>query len=341
MRADRLISLLMLLQTRGRMPARELAGELEVSERTIYRDVEALSAAGVPIYSETGREGGYALLDSYRTSLTGLTDDEVLALFMLSVPEPLEKLGLSAVLKKALLKLAAALPSSRRPVEGSVRLRFHLDSSWWGQAEEPVPHLQTIYQAVRHDRRLLLRYRSISTVQIEKTVDPYGLVAKAGAWYLVSASSGRIHTQRVAELLEARLSDEKFDRPDGFDVGAYWHEWCAAAARQRSSYPVKVRVSPQLVPYLSMYFGESIHTRLKEAGPADKLGWITLDLHFESLEAARDRLLGFGRAAEVLAPGPLRLSLRDHAEQIAALYAELDGELDTRTEEHHFTPPGS
>jgi predicted DNA-binding transcriptional regulator YafY len=326
MRADRLLSLIMLLQARGRMPARLLAEELEVSERTVYRDVDALSAAGVPIYGEPGREGGFALLDSYRTSLTGLTEGEALALFMLSIPEPLEKLGLSADLKQALLKLSASLPSTRRAIEESTRLRFHLDSSWWGQAEEPAPHLPTIYQAVRQDRRLNIRYQPIVHVEIEKTVDPYGLVAKAGAWYLVSASSGRIHIQPMSELVEVRLCDETFSRPEGFDVGLYWRKWRGAAALERSRYAVTVRVSKRFVPFMPRYFGEGIKSRLQQAAPADDDGWITLELHFESLEAARDRLLSFGRAVEVLAPRPLRLSLRDHAQQILSLYEDGEGE---------------
>lgn len=145
MRADRLLSLLMLLQIRGRMTARELAKELEVSERTIYRDIDALSIAGVPVYGEPGPEGGYALVDSYRTNLTGLTEGEVRALFMLSIPAPLADLGVSHELRAALPKLSAALPNARRRDEERVRQRFHLDSTWWRQGEERVPHLQTIH----------------------------------------------------------------------------------------------------------------------------------------------------------------------------------------------------
>ena len=143
MRADRLLSLLMLLQARGRMTAQELAAELEVSERTIYRDINALSASGVPVYAESGPGGGCALLDSYRTNLTGLTADEARALFMLNIPAALDQLGVTQELKAALLKLSAALPEARRRDEERIRQRIHLDSTWWFQAEEPLPHLQT------------------------------------------------------------------------------------------------------------------------------------------------------------------------------------------------------
>ena len=160
MRADRLLSLLMLLQTRGQMTAQELAKELEVSERTIYRDMDALSVAGIPIYGEPGPEGGFALLNSYRTNLTGLTEGEVRALFMLSIPAPLADLGVSQELRSALLKLSAALPDSHRRDEAKVRQRFHLDSTWWHQGAEQLPHLSTVHDALWQDRQLHIVYRT-------------------------------------------------------------------------------------------------------------------------------------------------------------------------------------
>lgn len=321
MRADRLLSLLMLLQSRGRMSARELAAELEVSKRTIYRDVEALSLAGVPIYAESGRDGGYALLDSYRTSLTGLTEGEVRALFMLSIPAPLADLGMGQELKTALLKLSAALPDVRRQDEARVRQRFLVDSTWWQhQGEEPVPYLQTIHQAVWEDRRLHIVYRPPFALQIEHEVEPYGLVAKAGIWYLVCARSGRVRVHRVADLLEVHLTEEPFVRPADFDLAAFWQGWCTEREQNRSLYPVTVRVAPGLLPLLPWYFGNGIREKIAASGGPDAGGWTVLDLAFESLEAARDRILSFGRGMEVLTPQALRLSIADYAEQIAALY---------------------
>jgi len=184
------------------MTARELAKELEVSERTIYRDIDALSIAGVPVYGEPGPDGGYALVDSYRTNLTGLTEGEVRALFMLSIPAPLADLGVSQELRAALLKLSAALPDARRRDEERVRQRFHLDSTWWRQGEERVPHLQTIHQAVWQDRKLHVMYHPPFAIEIERLVAPYGLVAKAGVWYLVCARNDRLHVHRVSDLLD-------------------------------------------------------------------------------------------------------------------------------------------
>jgi predicted DNA-binding transcriptional regulator YafY len=320
MRADRLISLLMLLQTRGRMTAGKLAEELEVSERTIYRDIDALSAAGIPVYGESGREGGYALLDRYRTSLTGLNKGEVRALFMLSIPAPLAELGVSQELRAALLKLSAALPGERRGEEEHVRQRFYLDSSWWHQGEELVPHLKILYDAVWQDRRITLTYRPLPGVEIEQVVDPYALVAKAGAWYLVSARKGSLYVHRVSSLLAVQSSEENFERPEDFDLVAFWKAWCLQQEKRQALYPVIVRLSPELLPFLSMYFGDRIQEKIAQAGPPDEHGRLTLEISFESLEAARQRLLGFGRGVEVLAPTALRKSILDFAHQTVSLY---------------------
>ena len=320
MRADRLLSLLMLLQSRGRMSARELAAELEVSERTIYRDVDALSAAGIPVYGEAGREGGYALLDRYRTSLTGLTEWEVRALFMLSIPEPLKDLGVSQALKAALLKLSAALPMERREDETQVRGRFYLDSTWWEREAGAVPHLQILNQAIWSDRILCATFRPVPGVQVTRNVEPYGLVAKAGVWYLVCGRAGRIRVFRVAALVDVMLLEKGFVRPANFDLAEFWKSWCVERSRRRVSYVVEVRVSHDFLPFLPRYFEGRIQEKIAQATP-DEAGWVTLELSFESLEAARERLLSFGRAVEVLSPRALRISLADYAAQITALYS--------------------
>jgi predicted DNA-binding transcriptional regulator YafY len=308
------------LQARGQMTARELAQELEVSERTVYRDIDALSIAGVPVYGVPGTYGGYALVDSYRTNLTGLTKGEVRALFMLSIPAPLGDLGVDQELRVALLKLSAALPDARRRDRERVRQRFHLDSTWWRQGEEQVPHLRTVHQAVWQDRQLYVVYRPPFATEMERLVAPYALVAKAGVWYLVCARNDALHVHRVSQLLDVRLSAESFRRPVSFDVAAFWEEWCAEYEMFLSDFTATVRVAPGFVPELPRYFGSSIHAKVAGAGPPDAEGWITLELCFESFEAARDRILGFGRGVEVLKPHPLRRSVLDYAQQIVALY---------------------
>jgi len=324
MRADRLLSILFLLQNRGRLTARQLAAELEVSIRTIYRDVDALSAAGVPLYADHGPGGGFALLDSYRTTLTGLTGDEVRALFMLSIPAPLADLGVDQELKMALVKLSAALPAVFRKDEQWVRQRFHLDATWWFQSGDAPPHLQVLHQAIRRDLQVWIQYRPwyAFPADIERLIEPYGLVAKAGIWYLVYAYAGRVRARRVADLLDVRLSTDHFQRPDDFDLPTFWASWRAAYERERRPYyPVTVRLAPEIIPLLPRTFGETINEAISAAPDGDG-DWITLTLSFESLESARTQLLSFGRSVEVLEPEPLRRSLLDFARQIVDLYGK-------------------
>jgi predicted DNA-binding transcriptional regulator YafY len=322
MRADRLISILMLLQSRGRTTARVLASELEVSERTVYRDMDALSAAGIPVYGDRGPEGGYALLDSYRNTLTGLTAEELRALLMLSIPAPLDDLGLTPNLKTAMYKLAAALPGAAQAHGTPEQLRVYLDSSWWFQSEEAAPFLKTIHEAVWSNHKLRIRWpvRYGLPQDIEQIVAPYGLVAKASVWYVVCALDERILAHRVSHLTEAELLDASFERPADFDLAAFWRQWCAEFESARPHYDVKARVAPHFVSDLTRYFGPQMQDQIEQATPDDQ-GRITVELPFESLGSARARLLSLGRAVEVLEPEPLRLSIVDYARQILDLYA--------------------
>jgi predicted DNA-binding transcriptional regulator YafY len=321
MRADRLISILMLLQSRGRLTARQLADALDVSERTIYRDVQALCSSGVPVYAEYGPGGGLALLDSYRTTLTGLDDDELRALFMMfSVPGPLEKLGVSQKLKSALLKVSAALSGGRRMDEDRVRQRFLLDWSWWFHEQEPVPHLQAIQEAVWENIGLRLHYRTILLVSIDVEVEPYGLVSKAGVWYLVAGVRGTPRVYRVSWLVDVEKLEKRFDRPPGFDLQAFWQKWCEEYERQKQIFQVRLRVSPQLLPYLPLLFGRRVIEQVSRSGPPDPDGWVILTLPFENLEAARQQVLNLGSAVEVLEPEALRCSVIDYARQIVNFY---------------------
>lgn len=318
MRADRLISLLLVLQDRGKLTACKLAELLETSERTIYRDIEALSAAGVPVYTEKGPGGGIALLDSYRTTLTGLTAKEARALFMLAVPGPLDQLGFSQELNSALLKLSASLPPGQRRDEERTRQRFHLDAVSWSDHAEPAPFLQLVHQAVWHDQCLRLTYRSFFDTVIEVYAEPLGLVAKAGVWYLIYAMNNAYHVVRVSHLQSAEILTETFTRPTDFDLTLFWQTWVDEALSKPPFFAV-VRVSPELAADLPRYFGEVVCQEIALAQP-DQQGWIELSLPFEHFFAARERILGFGRAMEVLSPLPLRESVADFARQIVGLY---------------------
>jgi len=325
MRADRLLSILMLLQSRGRITATELAGELEVSVRTIYRDIEALSTAGVPVYTERGPGGGCVLVEGYRTSLTGLTRDEVKALFMLSVPASLDELGVSRELSAALRKLAAALPATQRQDEEMVHQRIYLDWTDWSRDAKSTQQLQTIHRAVWENYKLHLTYSEIigrGTIErFERLVNPYGLVAKAGEWYLVYADEEHIQTHSVTNIVQAEITGEKFERREDFDLNAYWKAWCTRHEQNRTSYTVTARISPELAVLMSIHFGGRFRDAVAKAGPPNEEGWVTAILPFDTFEDARQNILNLGRAIEVLEPEPLRLSVIDFAHQIVDYYS--------------------
>ena len=322
MRADRLLSLLMLLQSRGRMTAEALAEELEVSVRTVYRDLDALSAAGVPLYTERGPGGGCQLIENYRTTLTGLTEDETRALFMMSIPSALVELGVGEELKAAWRKLSAALPNAWRGDVAWARQRVYLD---WGEGGPlaTAPILACLQRAVWENRRAWVVYSTQyggAEQRLERLVDPYGLVARGGVWYLVGAANGQRRVYRVDRLLAARLTDDCFERPTDFDLAAFWLDWWAENGRQPLSYAVRLRLSPALVAAWLQRVGPPADIDLAEAAPPDADGWRTAIWRFESLYEARSRLLTLGGAVEVLEPLPLRLSLADYARQIVARY---------------------
>ncbi|NLE09283.1 MAG: WYL domain-containing protein [Dehalococcoidales bacterium] len=321
MRADRLISLLLIIQSRGKVSAGTLAEELEVSERTIYRDIDALTTAGIPVYGEPGPDGGYALLDNYRTRLTGLTESELRALFLLDIPEPLIKLGIGQELKTALLKLSTSLNRDSLVDEMKIHRRIYLDSAWWQQEEEPAPHLRTLYRAVMENRRIDIRYRMPFPGDIHLRVEPYGLVAKAGDWYLVYAHQEKIRARRVLSLTDVSIFDDSFERPADFNLTAFWQEWCRLHEEHFTAYTAFVRIAPDFLPIVQRKFGESVRARMNSAIP-DPQGYLCTELPFETLEAAREFVLACGRGVEVLEPIALRASVIDFAEQTVSLYVK-------------------
>ena len=217
MRASRLLSLLLLLHVRGRVSAQQLADELEVSLRTVYRDIEALGAAGVPVYATRGRAGGYALLDGYRTRLTGLTGDEADALFLAGLPGPAAELGLGGVLAATQLKLLAALPPDLRERASRVRDRFHLDAPAWLRESDAPAHLAPIANAIWTQQRIQICYERANRAVVTRRLEPLGLVLKAGTWYLVATPGpgSDARTYRVSRVHDAQVLDETFDRPTG------------------------------------------------------------------------------------------------------------------------------
>ena len=327
MRASRLVTVLLLLQSRGQLTAGELAAELEVSERTIHRDVDALSASGVPVYAERGPHGGIRLVDGYRTRLTGLTGDEAEALFLAGIPGPAAELGLSTVVAAAQLKVLASLPPELRVRASRLVERFHLDAGDWFRASQPVPHLAVLSEAVWSSTRIAIEYeREGGTV--ERVIEPLGVVLKAGTWYVVAGVEGQIRTYRVSRVVEAVPSTERFDRPDRFDLAAYWAESTAAYERDVPRVDVVVRVRPDRVDRLREAAGGAAFNAAETVAGPDPEGWLRLRLRLDWPGDAARTLLSAGRWVEVLEPADIRARVASTARAIAARYP-LDAGRDT------------
>ncbi|MEU5950420.1 WYL domain-containing protein [Micromonospora sp. NPDC047465] len=322
MRASRLVSLLLLLQTRGRMTAPELAEALEVSVRTVYRDVESLGAAGVPVYADRGPAGGYRLVDGYRTRLTGLTAGEAEALSLAGMPGPAAELGLGSVLAAAELKLRAALPAELADRGGRIRQRFHLDAPTWFREPEPTPHLAELARAVWEDRRVEVRYRRWKAPrEVTRTLAPLGVVLKAGRWYLVADAGGQVRTYRVAAVLALTVLDERFDRPDGFDLARCWQEHADRYERGVYREEARVRMTTAALELAAHVLPPAMSRAARAAASEpDPAGWVHTTVPIESVKHGHVELLKLGAQVEVLAPAELRDRLAATAHALAALY---------------------
>ena len=307
MRATRLVSLLLLLQTRGQLTATDLAERLEVSVRTVHRDMESLAAAGVPVEAVRGPAGGYRLAGGYRTRLTGLTADEAEALFAAGMPGPAAELGLGGELAAARLKLLAALPTELQERATRAARLFHLDTRGWFRAEDSVPHLPELSAAVWRGHRVRMRYREGRLV-VQRTIDPLGLVLKGGAWYLIARRSVGMRVYRVSRVASVRVLAEEFERPPGFELAEFWDEWSRAFEQGRPRVPVTVRVSEEVRRRLP---GEA---RLEPDGRAV--------VAFDDLAMAYRELLRFGADVEVLEPPELRERIAGTGRDVAALYGQ-------------------
>jgi predicted DNA-binding transcriptional regulator YafY len=308
MRASRLVTLLLLLQTRGRLTAAELARELEVSERTVHRDVEALSEAGVPIYAERGPHGGVQLVDGYRTRLTGMTAGEAEALFLSGLPGPAAELGLGTVMTAAQLKVLAALPGELRARASRLVERFYLDAAGWFHDNEPVPQLGALAEAVWDARPLTIDYER-GDQRVVREIQPLGLVLKAGTWYVVALFEGQPRTYRVSRVASAALGEGHFARPDDFDLAAFWTESSAAYEREVMRFPVVVRVAPNRLSRLAEFVGWRAIEQAEELDEPDPDGWKRLRLRLDWPEEVPGRLLGIGGDLEVLDPPEVRAEL--------------------------------
>jgi len=318
-RADRLLSLVLLLQARGQATAQAIAAELEVSVRTVYRDLEALVAAGVPVLTESGPGGGCRLMEGYRFPLRALRPDEAEALLILGVPGVLRELGLDAALDAAQrqIRVTAGGPD----LTGAALV--HLDMPRWFGSQEDVPCLRDLARALRSGRRLALGYRAPGDPDAAqaRVVGPLGLVNKAGLWYLVCVHDrSGVRVFRVARITSARPLAERFERPADFDLAAFWRQWSAEFEESRPRLPVMLRASPRALAILGEVFGQAAGPALAAALPPDEHGWRVLTLSFEHERAAAHRLAGFGDQVEVLAPPSVRAGLVATARQILGRY---------------------
>ncbi len=319
MRASRLVALLLLLQSRGQLTAAELAVELEVSERTVHRDVEALAAAGVPIYAERGPYGGIRLVDGYRTRLTGMTADEAEALFLAGVPGPAAELGLGTVVAAARLKVLAALPPELRTRASRLVERFHLDAVGWYQGSEPVPQLAAMSEAVWECQRISVDYHRDRVVT--RLLEPLGLVLKAGVWYVVALAEGQVRTYRVSRMSRAEPTGERFERPASFDLAGYWAESTAAYERERPRTKVTVRVRADRLDWLRDVVGTRVLESAERLPGGDAGGWLRLGLELDWPDEIAGRLLTMGPDLEILEPLGLRAEIAALARDVAERYA--------------------
>lgn len=314
MRADRLVSILLLLQNHGRMTAKDLAEKLEVSERTIHRDMEALCMAGVPVYAERGTNGGWALSEGYRTDLTGLKERELQSLLLVSPTMPLGDLGMRESFEAAWQKLLAATPETSRRNAEYVRQRIHIDGAGWHQSTETFPCLSTVQEAVWQERVLFIRYGR-GTETVERTVRPLGLVAKRSTWYFVAQVENDLRTYRISRLVEAKILEESFVRPEDFDLSLYWEQSTAAFQASLPRYPAQIRIRESSLERLK----QERYVQIKSTHPVDS-EWVEADVQFHTLESACEMVLSYGASMKAIHPEELKARVIAEATAILALY---------------------
>lgn len=314
MRADRLLSILMLLKAKGRLTARELADELAVSTRTIYRDMDALSSAHFPIYADKGQNGGYALLPDYELDLTGFSDRDVQALAALNIPEPFFEIGLGSGLKTALSKLLVVLGEDLNNIENGAQTRLIIEPASTRRPAGTDTNLLTIKQAVWQDHCISCRiiYPIHFGTSDPIILAPYTLIAEGGQWYLIGHRSNFYQVFPLTQLMEVRLTDMVFVRADDFDASSIWKRWISIRSQNSPVYPVRLEMQPDMMGYFSGRYGIPFRELPEKA---HKDGWHALRVDFGSLEQARTILLGLGGAVKVISPEALRISITDYAKQ--------------------------
>jgi predicted DNA-binding transcriptional regulator YafY len=319
MQASRLLSILLRLQTQGRLSAASLAQAFEVSVRTIYRDIDQLSAAGVPVYAEKGRHGGFVLREGYRTRLTGLDRPEAESLFLAGLPDVASQLGLGPALHTTRMKLLASLPEPLQRDAETVAARFYLDPVAWFQGRDEQPLLQTLAAAVWSRRMLHMRYDSWKA-RVDRRVAPLGLVLKGGVWYLVAAQHSQPRTYRVGAIRQLTVDEEIASAPPRFDLQRYWRQFTSDYESRMQAEQVQVRASPAGLRRLAE-LSHAVAQAVAGAGPADADGWQRVAMPTESIAAAAQDLLPLAPEVQAVGPPALLHALRARVGELATLYA--------------------
>jgi len=318
MRADRLLSIVLLLQTHHQLSSRALAERLEVSERTIHRDMDALSCAGIPVVAERGSYGGWSLLGEYRTNLTGLNESEIQSLFLTPSPKLLSDLRLQKASEGALLKLLAALPAMHRHGAERARRRIYVDSTGWARNDESVPSLSLIQEAIWNERKIRIAYeRGPGCEAVERQLDPLGLVAKGSAWYLVGGVDGSLRSYRVSRISQVTVLDERSVTPDDFDLASFWQESASTFKATLPKYRATFKVSPSVFPRL--HFAGRF-ARVGDVIETGEDGWTTVSVGFDVEEMACEYALGFGPGLRVVAPESLKEKVLETAASVIEMY---------------------
>ncbi len=318
MRATRLLEIILLLQSRGQTTAAHLAREVGVSERTIYRDLDALSAVGIPVYTQGGPGGGCGLPDRYRTHLTGVSSSDIEVLLMAITPDLLVALGLDKKVQTALHKLVAALPNPQRQVAVLSRQHLHLDAAAWFRKAETLPFLAVLQEAVETGQLVRLNYRRSDGEERERTVAPLGLVAKAGVWYVVGMVESALRVYRVSRVLGVTLLHIPFTYPADFDLPSYWAGWCSRYEASLPRYTAILEITPAVLETLQSSFVPAVvECKPVESESVDKL---TYAVTFETVVAASSWVLSCGTAVKVIAPDELRANVQLQVAQILTFY---------------------
>ncbi|EPG66166.1 helix-turn-helix transcriptional regulator [Leptospira wolffii] len=316
MRADRLLNILLHLQAKGKTTAKELSKKLEISERTVHRDMEALSAAGVPIFAERGIGGGWSLSDGYRTNLTGFKKEEVLSLFLLQSSRVLEDLGKKKDFDSAFIKLLAALPPAYKKDAETARQRIHIDGAGWNRAIRDLPLLPVLQDAVWEERKLKIVYEKDGK-QESRLLEPLGLVAKDTIWYLVARRSREMRVYRISRIIEAKITEERFERPKKFDLAKYWEEWLVEFRSRLPQYLAKIRIKEEDAVKIK----NLPYAKIKNVSPPRK-GFVIYELDLEAKEWALGMMLYLGEAGVVLEPQELKDAVLKKTRAILQAYEE-------------------